>query len=171
MKPLLFGLLILSCFGVTKARTQSQGNDEYIKSEIFGLLKLKQKYDDKIARMGSNANPKDRLVATDQLDKSEYGKTYQAIRNNSKRYLDYIEKTLKNDTGKLHKQYVDFQPSQVWESRAPDYYFISHFDYLRIVKQSLLDPKSDRLLPLGKVSDVKMRYAPHGVAVRPIERK
>jgi hypothetical protein len=159
MKPILFMVILLSYFGKADLMAQRGSNNKNISKEIFNLLQLKQKYDEQISRIHITTSVEDRkTIATAQLINSDYSKSVKTIQNNPKKYLTYLNKAINEQAEILSREYVDWQPKLIYESRAVDYYYISKLDYLKAIRYSLFDQKSDSLLPLGKIPGIKPRY-------------
>jgi|GEM_PF-1852718 len=158
MKAVLFSLIILSYFGIVDAIAQQGSDNEDIEATVFGLLKLKQNHEELMWKKRTNSASERKALATSELNKSEYGRSVKMIKGNAPKYLAYIEKAMNKDAETLSKQYIDYQKIPVWDSGARDRYVISKLDYLRAVKYSLFEQKSDELLELYKIPGIKLRY-------------
>ena len=167
MKAILFSLLILSYSGIADSKAQQKNNEE-IEAAVFGLLKLKNAYQDQISRKSTKSSEEYKTIVAAELDKSEYGKSLKTMKDNPSKYLVYIEKAISTDAERLSKETINYQKNPVWSSAAPDQYVISKLDYLKAVKYSLFDQKSDELLHLYEIPGIKLKYGkPNSSGIKP----
>ena len=159
MKQIFLYILFLAGFLGPSATSVSSGQrNEEIKATLFGLLQLKIKFEQQNFKTYNKTDEERNKIIAAQFDKSDYKKAAQEIGNNPRKYLRYINKVMKSDAEMLSREYVDWQPILIHESRAPDYYYISKLDYLKAVRYSLFNQKSNQLLPLFKIPGIKPRY-------------
>ncbi|SMC58502.1 hypothetical protein SAMN04488101_101493 [Pedobacter nyackensis] len=169
---MLFSLIILSYFGIADSTAQQINNNEDIEATVFGLLNLKHNYEELMSKKRTNSANERKTLTASELNKSEYGRSVKMIKDNAPKYLAYIEKAMSKDAETLSKQYIIYQKIPVWDSGARDRYVISKLDYLKGVKYSLFEQKSDELLHLYKIPGIKLKYPiPTSSAIRPVKLK
>lgn len=168
MKAMIFSLIILSYFGITDSIAQHKSNDADLEVVIFGLLKKKHDYGELMSKKTSNSMEERKTQAASELIKSEYGASLKVIKENAAKYLAYIERTVKENAETLSNEKITYEKISVWDSGVLDRYVISKLDYLKAVKYSLFEQKSDELLHLYQIPGIKLKYGtPKSNAIRP----
>ena len=155
MKPLLFSLLILCFFGTASAQVQLKDKDKEISAQIFALSRAKFQYDYLVARKTTNSVEERKIFAASEFDKSEYSKVLKLLKGDSTRYLTYIKDAITNNADSLVSQKILYEMLPLFSSGDPRSGEISKLDFLKAVKYSLFDQKSDVLLPLANIPGIK----------------
>lgn len=168
MKAIIFSLIILSYFGITDSFAQQKSNDADLEAVIFGLLKNKHNYEELMSKKTLMSIEERKTQAASELIKSEYGASLKIIRENAAKYLAYIERAIKENAETLNKEMITYEKIPVTDSGRPNRYVISKLDYLKAVKYSLFEQKSNQLLHLYQIPDIRLKYGPPKTnAIRP----
>ena len=147
--------MYLFCFGAAETMAQKLSMDDSVKTELFDLLKLKHKFEDVVVVNRNLSDIEFKSQRTAALNNSDYGKASKAIKNNPNRYLTFLERSIKEDSIALSKEYVDWQLVKAYESSSHYKNFITKLFYLKAIKFSFFDQKSDHLLPIHLVPGFK----------------
>jgi hypothetical protein len=158
MKALFSSLIVLGYLGASTVMAQQKSNKGDIEAVVFGLLSLKHDYEMSMERKSTKMQKERIALAASELNQSKYGASIKAIKKDPDKYLAYLNKAINSNAQELIRESVNYQMVSVFDSGIPDRFVISKLDFLKAVKYSLFEEKSNELLHLWIIPGIKLKH-------------
>ncbi len=155
MKTIFGYILIVICLWSINVKANREIKDDEVRARIFDLVKLKHEYERMLyrARIYKVLEPAKTIEAKDK-----YFSAVKEVSSRSTRkvYLSYLDRSIENSSDSLSKKVVLYEYQDPLSSYFDKYKMVSYLDYLRVVRYSLFQVKSDSLVSLDEVPSMKI---------------